>query len=44
MRLKRLVKVLPLAAVALVLVAGCGGDDGGGGSKGGNELVFGTAP
>ena len=43
MRLRRLVKVLPLAAVALVLVAGCGGDDGGGGSKGGDELVFGTA-
>ena len=43
MRLRRLVKVLPLAAVALVLVAGCGGDDGGGGSKGGGELVFGTA-
>jgi peptide/nickel transport system substrate-binding protein len=43
MRLNRLVRILPLAAVALVLVAGCGGDDGGGGSKGGNELVFGTA-
>jgi peptide/nickel transport system substrate-binding protein len=43
MRLKRLVWILPLAAMALVLVAGCGGDDGGGGSKGGNELVFGTA-
>jgi peptide/nickel transport system substrate-binding protein len=42
MRLKRLVKVLPLAAVALVLVAGCGGDDGGGGG-GGDQLVFGTA-
>jgi peptide/nickel transport system substrate-binding protein len=43
MRLNRLVRILPLAAMALVLVAGCGGDDGGGGSKGGNELVFGTA-
>jgi peptide/nickel transport system substrate-binding protein len=43
MRFKRLVRILPLAAVALVLVAGCGGDDGGGGSNGGDELVFGTA-
>jgi peptide/nickel transport system substrate-binding protein len=42
MRLKRLVRILPLAAMALVLVAGCGGDDGGGGG-GGGELVFGTA-
>ena len=42
MRLKRLVKILPLAAMALVLVAGCGGDDGGGGG-GGGDLVFGTA-
>jgi peptide/nickel transport system substrate-binding protein len=42
MRLKRLVKILPLAAMALVLVAGCGGDDGGGGG-GGDQLVFGTA-
>jgi peptide/nickel transport system substrate-binding protein len=42
MRLKRLGKVLPLAAMALVLVAGCGGDDGGGGG-GGGDLVFGTA-
>jgi peptide/nickel transport system substrate-binding protein len=43
MRLKRLGKVLPLAAMALVLVAGCGGDDDGGGGGGGGELVFGTA-
>jgi peptide/nickel transport system substrate-binding protein len=42
MRLNRLVRILPLAAMALVLVAGCGGDDGGGGG-GGGELVFGTA-
>jgi len=42
MRFKRLVRILPLAAMALVLVAGCGGDDGGGGG-GGDELVFGTA-
>jgi len=42
MRLKRLGTILPLAAMALVLVAGCGGDDGGGGG-GGGELVFGTA-
>jgi peptide/nickel transport system substrate-binding protein len=42
MRLKRLVRILPLAAMALVLVAGCGGDDGGGGG-GGGDLVFGTA-
>ena len=42
MRLKRLGTILPLAAMALVLVAGCGGDDGGGGG-GGDELVFGTA-
>jgi len=42
MRLNRLVRILPLAAMALVLVAGCGGDDGGGGG-GGDELVFGTA-
>src|SRR4029450_7358282 len=42
MRFKRLVKILPLAAMALVLVAGCGGDDGGGGG-GGDQLVFGTA-
>ena len=42
MRLKRLVRILPLAAMALVLVAGCGGDDSGGGG-GGGELVFGTA-
>ena len=42
MRFRRLVRVLPLAAVALVLVAGCGGD---GSSKGGggDQLVFGTA-
>jgi peptide/nickel transport system substrate-binding protein len=43
MRLKRLGKVLPLAAMALVLVAGCGGDDDGGGGGGGGDLVFGTA-
>ena len=42
MRLKRLGTILPLAAMALVLVAGCGGDDSGGGG-GGGELVFGTA-
>jgi peptide/nickel transport system substrate-binding protein len=42
MRLKRLGTILPLAAMALVLVAGCGGDDEGGGG-GGGELVFGTA-
>ena len=42
MRLKRLLRILPLAAMALVLVAGCGGDDGGGGG-GGGDLVFGTA-
>jgi peptide/nickel transport system substrate-binding protein len=42
MRLKRLVRTLPLAAMALVLVAGCGGDDGGGGG-GGGELVFATS-
>jgi peptide/nickel transport system substrate-binding protein len=42
MRLKRLGTILPLAAMALVLVAGCGGDDGGGGG-GGGDLVFGTA-
>src|SRR5262245_23577263 len=42
MRLRRVLKVLPLAAVALVLVAGCGGDDSGGGG-GGDQLVFGTA-
>ena len=43
MRLKRLGRILPLAALALVLVAaGCGGDDDGGGG-GGGELVFGTA-
>jgi peptide/nickel transport system substrate-binding protein len=42
MRLKRLGRILPLAALALVLVAGCGGDDSGGGG-GGGDLVFGTA-
>jgi peptide/nickel transport system substrate-binding protein len=43
MRFKRLGRILPLAALALVLVAaGCGGDDDGGGG-GGGELVFGTA-
>jgi len=42
MRLKRLGTILPLAAMALVLVAGCGGDDSGGGG-GGGDLVFGTA-
>ena len=43
MRFKRLGRILPLAALALVLVAaGCGGDDSGGGG-GGGELVFGTA-
>jgi peptide/nickel transport system substrate-binding protein len=42
MRFKRLGRILPLAALALVLVAGCGGDDNGGGG-GGGELVFGTA-
>jgi peptide/nickel transport system substrate-binding protein len=42
MRFRRLGVILPLAAMALVLVAGCGGDDGGGGG-GGGELVFGTA-
>ena len=42
MRLKRLGTILPLAALALVLVAGCGGDDSGGGG-GGGDLVFGTA-
>jgi peptide/nickel transport system substrate-binding protein len=42
MRLRRLGRILPLAALALVLVAGCGGDDNGGGG-GGGELVFGTA-
>ena len=42
MRLRRLGRILPLAALALVLVAGCGGDDDGGGG-GGGELVFGTS-
>jgi peptide/nickel transport system substrate-binding protein len=42
MRFRRLGMILPLAALALVLVAGCGGDDNGGGG-GGGELVFGTA-
>ena len=43
MRFKRLGRILPLAALALVLVAaGCGGDDDSGGG-GGGELVFGTA-
>jgi peptide/nickel transport system substrate-binding protein len=41
MRLNRLGTILPLAALALVLAAGCGGDDGGGGG-GGDQLVFGT--
>jgi peptide/nickel transport system substrate-binding protein len=41
MRLRRLGRILPLAALALVLMAGCGGDDNGGGG-GGGELVFGT--
>jgi peptide/nickel transport system substrate-binding protein len=42
MRFRRLGMILPLAALALVLVAGCGGDDNGGGG-GGGDLVFGTA-
>jgi peptide/nickel transport system substrate-binding protein len=41
MRFRRLGMILPLAALALVLVAGCGGDDNGGGG-GGSDLVFGT--